>query len=131
MALNIHIPDPVDVHAGSRLRSRRLQTGMSQQELAKAIKVTFQQLQKYEHGINRISASRLHAAACALRVPPGYFFEGLSGETTEEAKPQDPQSRARIALESEIGAALFSLSPRLRRAIVEMVRTLASADRQS
>ena len=70
-------PDPVDVHVGRRLRMRRKDLGYSQQALADALGLTFQQVQKYEGGANRISASKLHATAMFLKTPIGFFFEGL------------------------------------------------------
>lgn len=69
--------DPIDVHIGSRLRIRRNLVGMSQEELGHAIGVTFQQVQKYERGTNRISGSRLFDVACALQVPVSFFYEGI------------------------------------------------------
>lgn len=76
--------DPVDVHIGHRLRARRTLLGISQEELAQRLGVTFQQVQKYEHGRNRISGSRLFDAACALHVPVGYFFEDMSEDVVTE-----------------------------------------------
>jgi len=72
------IPNPIDVHVGKRIRICRLLLGMNQQTLAEALGLTFQQIQKYEHGTNRVSASRLSAMAGALSVPISYFFDGLS-----------------------------------------------------
>lgn len=71
-------PDPVDVHVGTRLRQRRTLLGMSQEKLAAAFGVSFQQIQKYERGANRVSASRLHQLTRILNVPVGYFFEGMT-----------------------------------------------------
>lgn len=73
-------PDPIDVCIGSRLRLRRLALGFSQETLARALGITFQQIQKYERGTNRIFASRLFHLARVLRVPIGYFFQGLPSE---------------------------------------------------
>lgn len=70
---------PVDLHVGRRIRERRLIVNMSQMALADRLGVTFQQVQKYENGGNRISASRLFAIAAALGVPISYFFEGIEG----------------------------------------------------
>ncbi|ATC25648.1 XRE family transcriptional regulator [Caulobacter vibrioides] len=70
-------PDPVDIHVGRRLRMRRKDLGYSQQALADALGLTFQQVQKYEGGSNRISASKLHGAAMFLKTPVAFFFEGL------------------------------------------------------
>ncbi|MEW5423607.1 helix-turn-helix domain-containing protein [Amorphus sp. 3PC139-8] len=69
----------VDYHVGTRLRLRRLELGMSQERLAEKLGITFQQIQKYERGTNRIGASRLHDIAIALQVPISYFFEGADG----------------------------------------------------
>src|SRR5690606_42052795 len=76
-------PNPVDVFVGSRVRLRRLMIGMSQEALADRLGVTFQQVQKYEKGTNRISASRLQAIADVFRVPPSFFFQ--EDETTAGA----------------------------------------------
>ncbi len=70
----------IDWHVGSRLRLRRLELGMSQEKLAEALGITFQQVQKYERGTNRIGASRLHQIALALQVPITFFFEGAADE---------------------------------------------------
>jgi transcriptional regulator with XRE-family HTH domain len=70
-------PDPIDVSIGSRLRLRRLAMGFSQETLARALGITFQQIQKYERGTNRIFASRLFHLAQVLRVPVAYFYQGL------------------------------------------------------
>jgi transcriptional regulator with XRE-family HTH domain len=74
----------VDAHVGERLRQRRLLLGLNQMQLAERIGVSFQQLQKYELGKNRVSASRLWEIAQALRVPVGFFFEGLSSSEVQE-----------------------------------------------
>ncbi|MDZ7626829.1 MAG: helix-turn-helix transcriptional regulator [Parvularculaceae bacterium] len=71
---------PIDLHVGHRVRQRRRLIGMTQQALAEAVNIRFQQIQKYESGANRISASRLWSLARALRVPVAYFYEGLSDE---------------------------------------------------
>lgn len=70
------IPDPIDVHVGHRVRARRKMLGLSQTQLGKELGVTFQQVQKYERGMNRIGSSRLFRIAGALDVPVSYFFEG-------------------------------------------------------
>lgn len=68
-------PHPVDIHVGRRLRSRRTILGMSQEEIGEAVGVTFQQIQKYERGLNRIGSSRLYEFSCILGVSVSYFFE--------------------------------------------------------
>ncbi len=70
------IPNPIDKHVGSRVRMRRVLLGMSQEKLGEALSLTFQQVQKYEKGTNRIGASRLQQISKSLNVPPAYFFEG-------------------------------------------------------
>ena len=72
------MPHPVDVHVGKRIRHRRWLTGMTQQQLAETVGIKFQQIQKYETGANRVSASRLWDIAKALEVDVAFFFEGLS-----------------------------------------------------
>jgi transcriptional regulator with XRE-family HTH domain len=69
-------PNPVDKHVGSRIRTRRLLVGLSQEKLGEGLGITFQQIQKYEKGTNRISASRLQQASRVLGVPVEYFYEG-------------------------------------------------------
>ena len=73
--------NPIDLHVGKRLKKARLSRGMSQERLAKAMNITFQQVQKYEKGLNRIGASRLWDLAQVLDVPISYFYEGMSEET--------------------------------------------------
>lgn len=75
---------PVDCHVGQRLRQRRWLVGMTQQELGSAVGIRFQQIQKYESGANRVSASRLWDISNALDVPVSFFFEGLNGAEMEE-----------------------------------------------
>ena len=76
-------PDPVDVHVGRRIRERRVSLGMSQVKLGEYFRLTFQQIQKYERGANRISASKLWALSHFFKVPVEWFFEGL-GETSQK-----------------------------------------------
>lgn len=84
--------DPVDAHVGARLRMRRTLVGMSQEQLGATVGISFQQVQKYERGINRMGASRLYQFAKILRIPVSYYFDELEGHesqnlvTTEEEK---------------------------------------------
>ncbi|MFN0024794.1 MAG: helix-turn-helix domain-containing protein [Parvularculaceae bacterium] len=71
------MPHPIDIYVGSRVRQRRRLIGMTQQALAEAVNIRFQQIQKYESGANRISASRLWALSKALRAPISYFYDGV------------------------------------------------------
>jgi transcriptional regulator with XRE-family HTH domain len=80
------LPNPVDRHVGSRLRSRRVEAGLSQEKLGEALGITFQQIQKYEKGLNRIGASRLQTAASVLSVSVNYFFEGAP-QSAPDASP--------------------------------------------
>jgi transcriptional regulator with XRE-family HTH domain len=91
-----HGPDPVDVHVGRRLRQARFLAGMSQEELGTGIGVSFQAVQKYEHGENRLSASRLFKAARLLDRPVSFFFEELGGEAV--TKETNGFSREEIEL---------------------------------
>ena len=79
-------PDEVDVHVGKRLKIRRSLLGLSQEKLAEAIGLTFQQIQKYERGLNRISAGRLFELSKILEVPIPYFYEGLRGRGSEDQR---------------------------------------------
>ncbi len=83
-----HGPHPIDVHVGRRVRQRRTLLGMNQTQLGERLGITFQQIQKYENGANRISASRLYQAARILDVPVLFFFDGLD-EGAEVSSPDD------------------------------------------
>lgn len=91
------MPHPVDVHVGSRLRTARVAAGLSQGALAKSVGVTFQQIQKYERGTNRVSASRLYDIARFLEVEIMYFFQGIDDENGSETR--DDEHLARFDLE--------------------------------
>src|SRR5690242_1924250 len=80
----------IDRHVGARVRERRIMLGLTQQQLADLIGVTYQQAHKYERGINRVSAGRLYEIGQVLSVPVGYFFEGLDAE---DARPVSPRER--------------------------------------
>ena len=84
-------PDTVDVHVGQRLRVRRSLLGLSQEKLADAIGLTFQQVQKYEKGMNRISAGRLFQLSKILEVPVAYFYENLADQTANYALSDNEQ----------------------------------------
>lgn len=117
----------VDRRIGQRVRSRRLEISMSQERLAELLGVTFQQVQKYEKGVNRIAASRLFDIAAALDVPVARFFEGL---ITARGVAEQAQDFTSDALATPEGAQLMSLfasiaSLKVRRRIVELVRALA------
>ena len=116
----------VDKKVGQRVRSRRLEIGMSQERLAELLGVTFQQVQKYEKGVNRIAVSRLLDIANALEVSACRFFDGLEKRGVAET----PQDYVNDALATPEGAQLMALfatikSQKIRRKVLELVRTLA------
>jgi transcriptional regulator with XRE-family HTH domain len=125
-------PNPIDVHVGLQVRLRRKELKISQEKLADQLGLTFQQVQKYERGANRISASKLYEIARALRVSIAWFFEGLTDPTAEPvegAEEAETSPFARSFLMSQEGVDLANLFPRLpqrrvRRRLVELVRSL-------
>lgn len=117
-------PNPVDVHVGSRVRLRRMLMGLSQERLGEALGLTFQQVQKYERGINRIGASRLWDLSRVLAVPVGYFFDGMDGAVAR-ASPRQlleplPDDAAANALPS--GEALVDGGDAGHREVLELIR---------
>lgn len=111
----------VDHHVGARIRERRTMLGLSQQQLAKMIGVTYQQAHKYERGLNRISAGRLFEIAQVLDVPVSYFFEGLQ----PGAEAQPVSSRQRMFLELARNFALID-NDKHQEALSQMARALAA-----
>lgn len=127
-------PDPVDVHVGMRLRQRRTLLGMSQEKLAKAFGVSFQQVQKYERGANRISASRLHLLTKILDVPVSYFFEGLPSSITDRPLPTDSDAPDRMTSREtlELVRAYYKiLDPGVRKRLVDLARALGKEEQQA
>jgi transcriptional regulator with XRE-family HTH domain len=127
-------PNPIDVHVGSRVRFRRMLLGMSQEKLGEKLGLTFQQIQKYEKGINRIGASRLFDLAHVLGVPVQFFYEEAPAGSDQEALAgyaERPAENAIVEfLRSRDGLELNKAFVRIadvkaRRAIVELVRSLA------
>lgn len=115
------MPHPVDIHVGQRIRQRRLMIGITQERLAASTGVKFQQIQKYETGFNRVSASRLWELTEALQVPITYFFEGLdsTGETRTDAPVVDAK---------EAGALLrtyFAIPAHKRKPLLDLARSMA------
>jgi transcriptional regulator with XRE-family HTH domain len=108
-------PNPVDVHVGTRVRLRRTLLGMSQGKLGNAMGLTFQQVQKYERGANRIGASRLYTLSQALDVPVSFFFVDMSQETA--AQPSQPTPGF-----SDGAAAPYEADPMGKRETLELVR---------
>ena len=122
-------PTSTDVLVGSRVRFRRTEIGLTQQVLAEKLGVTFQQVQKYEKGTNRIGAGRLQEVSKALGVPITYFFQSLSGE---EVAGEDQGSAAKIMRVSGASDLLRAYaqieSGTVRRAVLDLVRKLAGAE---
>ena len=116
---------PLDVMVGKRVRHQRTRLGMSQGALAQYLGVTFQQVQKYEKGTNRIGASRLHGIADALGVPVGYFFEyAATTEVPPDNAEIDPTTREALLLTR---AFLKIDDPGLRRSLIDLVQSIADA----
>ncbi len=129
-------PNPVDIHVGKRVRMRRTLMGMSQTKLGDALGLTFQQVQKYENGSNRIGASRLYQISQILAVPVSYFFEEMDQLTavanenapaTGEPLPRGDLVAKRETLEL-VRAYYRIVSPRVRRGIVDMIRAIGNSE---
>lgn len=116
---------PVDVHVGKRIRHRRWMVGMTQQQLADAVGIKFQQIQKYETGMNRVSASRLWDVARTLGVQIGFFFEGLNGEDSAEAGLQSDVMANKEAM--ELIRAYYSIPEAQRKRLFDLARVLSDA----
>ncbi|GLS18413.1 transcriptional regulator [Labrys miyagiensis] len=127
-------PNPIDQHVGSRVRIRRVLTGMSQEKLGEALGLTFQQVQKYEKGTNRIGASRLQHIASILGVTISFFFEGLPSETSAaRAQAMDESDTSHVIefLSTTEGLQLNKAfarikDPKVRRRVVDLVSTLSN-----
>jgi transcriptional regulator with XRE-family HTH domain len=130
-------PNPIDVHVGARVRLRRTLLGMSQEKLGDAIGLTFQQVQKYERGANRVGASRLYDLSRVLDVPVSYFFEEMSPETSAKARQYaagmaedegdayeaDPLTKRETL---ELVRAYYKITdPKVRKRLFEMTKALA------
>ena len=125
-------PNPVDRHVGSRVRMRRIMLGMSQEKLGEGLGLTFQQIQKYEKGTNRIGASRIQQISEILQVPVSFLFEGSPGSSAVFNEAPSPTYIADFLATAE-GLALvraFTNIPniKLRRAIVEMVELISGGE---
>ena len=129
-------PNPIDKHVGSRVRMRRMMLSMSQEKLGDALGLTFQQVQKYEKGTNRIGASRLQAIANILQVPVSFFFEGAphspGGPATGMSEAPSPAYVSDFLATSD-GLSLTKSfmrikSSKLRRRIVDLVEQIAGEE---
>ena len=119
---------PVDVHVGKRVRHRRWLVGMTQQQLAERVGIKFQQIQKYETGMNRVSASRLWDIAAALSVPVSFFFEGLSeaSQAEEQVESNDvPLDILKDKEALELVRSYYGIPETQRRRLFELARVLS------
>jgi transcriptional regulator with XRE-family HTH domain len=126
------IPNPVDVHVGKRIRIRRLLLGMNQETLANALGLTFQQVQKYEHGANRVSASRLSAMAEILGAPISYFFGDLPAANVKvSAKERAEREQLEQPETIELVRLYYAIpDPSVRREFLEMVKAVGQSGKQ-
>lgn len=117
---------PVDVHVGKRVRHRRWMVGMTQQQLGEAVGIKFQQIQKYETGMNRISASRLWDIAHAMDVPVSFFFEGLEeGESGAAAPTNTPGDLLADKEALELVRSYYAIPENQRRRLFDLARVLS------
>ncbi|MBN8531826.1 MAG: helix-turn-helix transcriptional regulator [Alphaproteobacteria bacterium] len=118
------MPHPVDIHVGKRIRQRRIMLGLSQEILADSVGVTFQQVQKYERGTNRVSSSRLFDVAKTLGTTISYFFEGLPAEQ-KKIRSRAGAPQLMVAEDSQAG---FEEEDLFNREIMEIARLLRNLD---
>lgn len=134
MAENKKKPNPIDIHVGSRIRLRRTMLGMSQEKLGESLGITFQQIQKYEKGTNRVGASRLQNISSILNVPVSFFFEDAPGDhadaTTGLAEATSSNYVVDFLSSSEglqLNRAFVRITdPKVRRKLVDLVKALAA-----
>jgi transcriptional regulator with XRE-family HTH domain len=133
-------PNPIDKHVGSRVRMRRMMLGMSQEKLGDALALTFQQVQKYEKGTNRIGASRLQQISLILQVPVAFFFEGaphlVEGMVSDTMETAPSPTYVSDFLATSDGLSLTKAfmripDPKLRRRIVDLVQQIAGEDTEA
>ncbi|HWD14719.1 helix-turn-helix domain-containing protein [Pseudochrobactrum sp. sp1633] len=136
MTENKKKPNPIDVHVGSRIRLRRNMLGLSQEKLGENLGITFQQIQKYEKGTNRVGASRLQAISSILSVPVAFFFEDApeqAGQQNSGFSEDNETTYVVDFLHTNEGVQLTRYftkisDPKVRRKIIDLVKTLANDD---
>lgn len=135
------IPNPIDIHVGRRLRLRRTLLGLSQEKLAEAIGLTFQQVQKYERGTNRVGASRLYEVSRVLDVPVAYFYDEMGPDVADKGRDHlmgvaeepvpyeaDPMSKRETL---ELVRAYYKIAdPRQRRRLFELTKAMGGVNRE-
>jgi len=128
------VPNPIDVHVGSRVRLRRTLLGLSQEKLGEAVGLTFQQIQKYEKGMNRIGSSRLYQFSQILDVPVSFFFDDMlahvadtqPGTATESEFERDPLAKRETL---ELVRSYYRISePAVRKRVFELTKSIAASD---
>ncbi len=130
------IPKPVDVHVGGRIRLRRTLLGLSQEKLGNAVGLTFQQIQKYERGANRVGASRLYEFSQVLDVPVSFFYDDMASEMKSGQRglsegKSEPFNQEHFARREtlELVRAYYSISdPAIRKRIYELTKSVAKMD---
>lgn len=134
MTENKKKPNPIDIHVGSRIRLRRTMLGMSQEKLGDALGITFQQIQKYEKGTNRVGASRLQNISGILNAPVSFFFEDAPGDSSIGQGGLSEASGSNYVVDFlssseglQLNRAFLKISdPKVRRRIVDLVKALGS-----
>ena len=127
-------PNPIDIHVGSRIRLRRTMLGMSQEKLGESLGITFQQIQKYEKGTNRVGASRLQNISSILNVPVSFFFEDAPGDPSTGQPGASESSSSNYVVDFlssseglQLNRAFVKIEdPKVRRKIVDLVKALAA-----
>src|ERR1700704_5686768 len=125
-------PNPIDIHVGSRVRLRRMMLGMSQEKLGESLGITFQQIQKYEKGTNRVGASRLQNISTILTVPVSFFFDDAPGEQSSSPNGMAEASSSNYVVDFlssseglQLNRAFVKISgSKVRRKVVELVKAL-------
>lgn len=129
-------PNPIDIHVGTRVRLRRTMLGLSQEKLGDSLGITFQQIQKYEKGSNRIGASRLQKLSEILKTPISFFFEDAPGAekaTLSGMSEVDSPNYVVDFLSTSEGLQLYKAfinikDPKVRKKVIELVRSLADEE---
>lgn len=127
-------PNPIDIHVGTRIRLRRNMVGLSQEKLGENLGITFQQIQKYEKGTNRVGASRLQAIASILEVPVSFFFQDAPGEASVDGFSDQSATNYVVDFVSStegvrLNRAFARISdPKIRARIIDLVRALSDDD---
>ncbi len=132
-------PNPIDIHVGSRIRLRRTMLGMSQEKLGDSLGITFQQIQKYEKGTNRVGASRLQNISSILNVPVSFFFEDAPGDPSTGQPGMSEASSSNYVVDFlssseglQLNRAFVKIEdPKVRRKLVDLVKALAAEGESS